>query len=396
MKKNLILFIMVLLSIFLINCNGREETSFEIKNTYYDHGMDQLNLIYDYYYYEGPNTFTAYSPQDPDPNSDKKGGSSLWGYGALLTSLAQAAKVNPYDETLKLRVEKAVEGLDNYRFPVMELYYTSNLNGGGEPYYDDNAWIVLGLYDLAIAYDNEDYLTQSRELLNYVLSGESEDGGIYWKETVVSRNTCSSAPAVIGALLHYQKNPEQELLDAAKRIYKWTKDVLRDPTDYVYWDNAIYDYETGTERVEKTKWTYNSGTMIWAGVLLYEITGEEQYLNDAELTATGSLAHFYKKNLTGSYHYPVSPWFNLYLMRGFLELAKTVDDGSYDYLVNTFKTSMNNAILKSKDERGIIMRSWGSGAVAATDKYIDILDVSATAEIMFLLADFQLNIEKDS
>lgn len=391
MKKTLIMGVGLLLTLLLVGCNGNDTPP--VENTYYDHGLNQIDLLYENWYYEGPNTFTAYSPQDPDPNSDKKGGAALWGYGAVLTALAQAARVDPNNEVIQQRAEKAVEGLDNYRFPVVELYYTSNLNRGGEPYYDDNAWVVLGLYDLAVAYNNNQYLSQSRELLNYVLSGESEDGGIFWKETVLSRNTCSTAPAIIGALLHYQMNQEEELLETAERLYKWTKETLRDPSDNVYWDNSTYNFETGLEKVEKTKWTYNSGTMIWAATLLYEVTGNEQYLNDAKLTASGALAFFYKRNLAGQYHYPNSPWFNLYLMRGFLELARTVEDGSVDYMVNTFKTSMNNAILKSKDERGVIMRSWGSGSVAATDQYVDILDIAATSEVLFLLADFQLNVE---
>ncbi len=391
MKKYFVLSFLLLISISLFGCEKEEKP---IQNAYYNHGITQIELLYENFYYEIPNTFTAYSPQDTDPNSDKKGGAALWGYGAVLTSLAQAARVNPKEKMIREKSVKAVEGLNNYRFPTLKLYYTSNLNRGGEPYYDDNAWVVLGLHDLAIAYNNSEYMTKSREVLDYVLSGESIDGGIFWKETVVSRNTCSCGPAIVGALLHYKNNPEDELLTKAERIYQWTKEVLRDPTDYVYWDNAVYDFVNDIEVIEKTKWTYNSGTMIWAGVLLYEVTGKEEYLNDAKLTAGGALAHFYRKNVTGQYHYPNSPWFNLYLMRGFLELARTLGDGSVDYMVNTFKTSMNNAILKSKDERGVIMRSWGSGSSTASDKFVDVLDISATAEVLFLLADFQLNIEK--
>lgn len=282
MKKYFVLSFLLLISISLFGCEKEEKP---IQNAYYNHGITQIELLYENFYYEIPNTFTAYSPQDTDPNSDKKGGAALWGYGAVLTSLAQAARVNPKEKMIREKSVKAVEGLNNYRFPTLKLYYTSNLNRGGEPYYDDNAWVVLGLHDLAIAYNNSEYMTKSREVLDYVLSGESIDGGIFWKETVVSRNTCSCGPAIVGALLHYKNNPEDELLTKAERIYQWTKEVLRDPTDYVYWDNAVYDFVNDIEVIEKTKWTYNSGTMIWAGVLLYEVTGKEEYLNDAKLTA---------------------------------------------------------------------------------------------------------------
>ena len=135
--------------------------------------------------------------------------------------------------------------------------------------------------------------------------------------------------------------------------------------------------------------------MIWASVLLYEITGEATYLTEAERTASGALAFFYRGN-QGVFNYPVSPWFNMYLLRGFIELAKSKDDGSVDYMINTFVTSMNNAILKGKDDRGLILRSWGSGNSVATDQFLDLLDASATTEILFLIAYYQINLEVDS
>ena len=391
--RKLAIILFMLITVFMITGCNKKEPKVVITNAYYDHAINQMELIYDYFYYENANTFSGFSPQDPDPNSNFKGGASLWGYGGMLTAISAGALVDPQNETIRTYADLLVEGLASYRYPVKQLYYTSNIRGG-EPYYDDNAWIVLGLYELGKTYNDDTYIEHSRELLNYVMSGESPDGGVFWKETVTSRNTCSTAPTIIAALLHYQNNPEAELLEFAIRNYNWTVDTLKDPTDHVYWDNATMD-EFGVERIEKTKWTYNSGTMIWASVLLYEITGEATYLTEAERTASGALAFFYRGN-QGVFNYPVSPWFNMYLLRGFIELAKSKDDGSVDYMINTFVTSMNNAILKGKDDRGLILRSWGSGNSVATDQFLDLLDASATTEILFLIAYYQINLEVDS
>lgn len=372
------------------------DSTITIDNNFYYHGINQMDLIYDNFYFPGANVFTGFNPADESQGFERKGSASLWAYGAVLTMVGAAANVNPTDPDIKAHAENLVEGLKAYRMPKKTLVYTSNLDGGGEPYYDDNAWVVLGLYDLAKAYDNADYMEQSRTLLDYVLSGESEDGGIYWKETVQSRNTCSSGPAVVAALLHYLENPEEEseLLEIAKRVYKWTRDTLRDPSDFVYWDNAVLNLETGVEQINKWKFTYNSGTMIWAGVLLNEITNDDSYLKDANDTATGALSAFYTEGANDKYFYPKSPWFNLYLLRGYLALAKHYDNGARDYLVNTFRTNMKTALMSGLDERGFIKPGWGGGISLPEDKYVDLKDAAASAEVLFLIADYELNIEK--
>lgn len=396
--KKILLSILMIFSFISASCNGSNggtSSTISVDSNYFYHGLSQMNLIYDNFYYNGANIFTAFNPADSTPGSEFKGSSSLWAYGAVLTMTAAAAKLNPNDPIILDRANNAIKGLKNYRMPMHQLIYTSNLDGGGEPYYDDNAWVVLGLFDLAKAYDNDEYMTQSRTLLDYVLSGESEDGGVYWKETVQSRNTCSSGPAVVGALLHYIEDPDENaaLLDIAKRIYKWTKDTLRDPSDFVYWDNAIMQ-EDGSESINKWKFTYNSGTMVWAASLLYQITQDETYLKDANDTATGALAHFYNKGLDNRYYYPKSPWFNLYLLRGFMALAQQYKDGARDYLVNTFRSNMNIALLTGLDERGFIRTGWGGGSITSTDKFVDLKDAAASAEVLFLIAYYEINIEK--
>jgi hypothetical protein len=45
-------------------------------------------------------------------------------------------------------------------------------------------------------------------------------------------------------------------------------------------------------RIEPTRWTYNQGAMIAAGVLLYRATGDVAYLHRAERTTAASLAYF--------------------------------------------------------------------------------------------------------
>lgn len=368
-----------------------------INNNFYDAALLQTYLIHNDFY-ASPGRIKAYDPADMTPGSEYSGTSALWGYGAYLTMYAQAAKINPNLEHFKTKTYDAIAGLEVFRMMREQLHYSAIVGGGGEPYYDDNAWVVLGLYDIAKVYDDKAVMAQSRDLLNYVLSGESEDGGIYWKETVTSRNTCSSGPAIVAALLHYLENPaeETELLETAVRVYQWTKRVLRDPSDYVYWDNAIYDEQTQTEEINKWKFTYNSGTMIWAASLLYQVTKDATYLDDANKTAMGSLSYFYTSGRDNQKFFPRTPWFNLYLLRGFIALAHQYEDGSKDFLVNAFRENLKYALVKGVDKRGYLLPTWGSGQNVATDQFVALLDVAASAEVLFLLADWEVNYLKET
>lgn len=47
-------------------------------------------------------------------------------------------------------------------------------------------------------------------------------------------------------------------------------------------------------KVDPAKYTYNSGQMIQAGVLLYQVTGEKHYLKEAQQTAEGACRFFLK------------------------------------------------------------------------------------------------------
>lgn len=385
MKKFMLGLLLAVSGFLLMGCNKNKQ---KIDNQFYDFGMSQLDLIFNYFDMgnEKRALFTGFDPQDQTPDSEFQGSAALWGYGAILTATAQSARLDYNQNKLTQdRVRRLVEGLKEYRMPFEELVYTSNLFGGGEPYYDDNAWVVLGLFDIYRGTGDEKYLEHSRELLDYVLSGKSEDGGIYWKESVVSRNTCSIGPAIVGSLLHYQVNPEEELLEGAIELYNWTKDVLRDPEDYLYWDNAIKQ-EDGTELIDEMKWTYNSGTMIWAASLLYDITGDETYIEDAKLTAGGAFTKFFVNN---GEHYPDWPWFNLYLLRGFIALAESTK-GEYNFLVNSFKINLRNAILRGLDDRGMVLPNWGNGGYKQTYKFVDLKEVSASAECYLLIAEFEI------
>lgn len=87
------------------------------------------------------------------------------------------------------------------------------------------------------------------------------------------KHTCSNAPSAVLGVKLYRLTKDSKYLEKAKETYAWTKKNLCDPNDHLYWDNINLK-----GNIAKEKYAYNSGQMIQAGVLLYEETGDEQYL----------------------------------------------------------------------------------------------------------------------
>ena len=81
----------------------------------------------------------------------------------------------------------------------------------------------------------------------------------------------------------------------------------------VYYDNI----KIPSLDIAKATYTYNTGTMLQANVLLYHITGDKHYLDEAEHIAKAGKEHFFKSG-----RLPDNYWFNAVMLRGYIELYK--------------------------------------------------------------------------
>lgn len=393
MKKVFAILVAIVLSLSIVACGetgneGDNDNNSKIENPYYSKSLNLSEKIFEDFWLPS-NRMMAYVPEyiSGDIDSDLSGTAALWSYGAVLTMVGTMAKLDPEYSLNRERMSMMLKGLEEFRLPRKARVYSATV-GLSEPYYDDNAWVALGMYDFAeVEGEDSECRTIAKDITDYVLSGESVNGGIFWKESVASRNTCSSGPAIVAALKEYKLSEDKKYLEAAERIYDWTHETLCDPLDNVYWDNATYDENTGTEIISKPKFTYNSGTMIWAGTMLYEITGNAEYLEDAKKTAEGSFAYFTMQNSNGVSYFPATPWFNLYLLQGYLSLYNI--DGNDEY-IEAFAKNLDIAWENGRDENGYVMPNWGVGAVLDEYKYVSLLQEAATAECYALIAGYQI------
>ncbi len=306
--------------------------------------------------------------------------SFLWPFSVLLESVSALYECDTADEDLKeyytLLLDKFLPRYQSKKSGKYRAY--SSTTSDGDRYYDDNEWIVIELVRAYRLLGNEDYLTYAKELAEYVYSGWVESsGGVRWIEGGDSCNTCSNGPAAVLSCMLYEETGDKYYYDWAVKIYEWTKERLLAP-DGTYYDNI--KIKGGS--VDKAKYPYNTGTMIVSGVMLYRITGDESYLDEARKSAEGGANVFLRKVGSRCVVTNSHPWFNSWLLEGFIELfeADTEEKFTAEY-INDFYTVLSEAVKRAGD--GIYVgKSW----VSKADSEVELIHQAGTIRALAQLA----------
>jgi hypothetical protein len=192
---------------------------------------------------------------------------------------------------------------------------------GGTKYYDDNEWVGI---ELMRVYELTHYaaaLGSAEAIMAFVMAGwqttgpEGEQlacaGGVPFSNSTenTERNTVTDGPGAELALQLYRVTGNVAYLQFAEQAYNWVRICLLS-------ENGLYADHIGPHgAVNQTYWSYNQGSMIGAGVLLYQATHNSGYLYQARQTAAMALAYFTPERLGGENPFFVSVYFRnmLYL-----------------------------------------------------------------------------------
>jgi len=226
------------------------------------------------------------------------GAPAVWGAAAFIEACADAYRLYPDDTTIAKTYKDALTNLlDRYKVTNVNLkspagttrgitYYNASQGNRGDYYYDDNAWICIQLFIGYQQLGDEELLAAAEANLAFLWTGWDDvlGGGIYWDKSYGGKNACSNGPTAIAFLLGYQITGNEDYLEKGSMIYDWARSKLLDGSLYI--DNIN---KSGSRNNWKA--AYNQATMIYAGAQLYEITGEQKYLNytKATYTATNNL-----------------------------------------------------------------------------------------------------------
>ena len=302
-----------------------------------------------------------YKENFPEQNGDREY-SYLWPYVGMLTAGNVLYELG-YDREI---LDKQFTGLEEYydnrdHLPTYQAYPVSG--GATDHYYDDSAIVAMELINAYELTKESFYLERAKTVTDFIMSGEDSrmGGGLYWFEgqsdnctngpnCMKAANTSAYAAYVTSKM--YQLTNNEAYLTFAKRVYEWTYTTLRDPSDNLYWN----DINIGSEQINTTKWTYNAAMMIMSAVNLYEISDDQEYLDEAVTTARSAHSKFTKVTNGRIFYPPNDSWFNVELLTAYIQLSQ-YDSKTKDY-VEVFKDNMDYAWENARNNEGQFYEDW--------------------------------------
>jgi Glycosyl hydrolase family 76 len=194
---------------------------------------------------------------------------------------------------------------------------------GGTKYYDDNEWVGIELVRMYEMTHNSAALGSAEAIMAFVMAGWDTDpelacpGGVPFSNSSENneRNTVTDGPGAELAVKLYQLTGNPQYLQFAQMAYEWVRACLLSP-------NGLYADHIGAHgNVAQTYWSYNQGSMIGAGVLLYQATRNAAFLFQARQTAKAALAYFTPERLAQE-----NPFFPSIYFRNMLYLDSVTHD----------------------------------------------------------------------
>ncbi|HMR84888.1 MAG TPA: glycoside hydrolase family 76 protein [Niabella sp.] len=285
---------------------------------------------------------TGYYKETSLPEKNSRPVSYLWPLCAMLDAANEIGKVKDNTELLN-RVRALLDKYYDDRAPAPGYASYAVEYGGGDRFYDDNQWIGITAMDVYKNTGAKEWIGTAEQIYKFMMTGYDKvsGGGFYWQEGEKTKNTCSNGPAIILSLELYKATKKKQYLRIGEECYQWVNQTLKAPSG-IYYDAV--NVKTGV--IDKRMYSYNAGTMLHSAVLLYEITGKTEYLQDAENIAAASLAYFFKDG-----KFRDNYWFNAVLLRGYIQymrVSKSADG------IMQFKKALDHALVNDKNAKGLL------------------------------------------
>lgn len=282
--------------------------------------------------------------------------SFLWPFSGVFSATNCLLKTPVNKQSYLHYINQCVTAVEYYRDttrkPVGYQAYPRMLEKV-DRYYDDNGLVGIDYMESFFNTQNPLYLARAKEVFSFIESGWNNDagGGVTWLEGVNDQKpACSNGTGMLTALKIYEGSKEDLYLRWGKKFYDWEYKYLKD-SNGLYCNNRNLD---GT--LNRTFYTYNSGFMLEAAVLLFRFTKEEKYLHQAKELAKNSFDFFtdhpHDKRLN---FYIDLPWFVTVLFRGYEALYLVDSNRSY---ITAVEEDLNYAWEHTRDNYGYVSHNW--------------------------------------
>ena len=163
--------------------------------------------------------------------------------------------------------------------------------GGGNRFYDDNAHLVVALAEAYRLTNDPVYLDRAIDTYSFVLEGEDSaaGGGIYFQQfNDYSKDAISTLQGARGAAMLYQATGQQSYLDDATRLLDWANSHIQQSNGLFYQGFIISTNMPGGVNLVNS-----AGDGISANLEIYDATGDEDYLTEAQRIATETLTRYF-------------------------------------------------------------------------------------------------------
>ncbi|GEO02712.1 alpha-1,6-mannanase [Adhaeribacter aerolatus] len=272
----------------------------------------RIKIIHDNIYKEFYNPAAGLFMETNDKSKNDNPYSYLWPLCGLIQAANEMERLEPAKKYME-PVMKAIQQYYNTTPPAPGYQAVIAKAKVDTRYIDDNQWIGIAYMDAYARTKDKKYLDLAGEIYRFMMTGydSASGGGLYWRENdKTTKNTCSNGPGIILALQLYQATKQKRYLETAQELYAWTNKYLLAP-EGVYYDAV----KLPSLKIDSATYTYNTGTMLQSNVMLYTLTKNKKYLQEAQRIAQAAEKHFYRKNKLPD-HY----WFNAVFLRGYLAL----------------------------------------------------------------------------
>lgn len=250
--------------------------------------------------------------------------------------------------------------------------------------YDDIMWWIISLCRAHQITNEKKYLELAISGFNRVWYGipgidergsyDKVNGGMRWgwkRDEWKGKMACINYPTVIAAALLYKITANESYLDKSKEIYKWANNSLYNKST-----GAVADSKHGDAKPHWQTYLYNQATCIGSGVILYEITEEKHYLNDAILATDYVRKVMCDKNGLLPFQNGIEQGiYTAIFAQYIIKLIENQQSQYYDWIKNNINTAWQNRDKK----RNLTYKDF---SIPCQPGEIEIYDASACPALM--------------
>jgi hypothetical protein len=221
--------------------------------------------------------------------------------------------------------------------PALPSYNGSVVPPGGVSYYDDNEWVGIELARLYKRRHEAPLLEKAEQIMAFVMAG--------WQTN--PKLTCAGGVPFSNSPSNTDRNtitngPAAELgvqlyrLTGNQAYLQFAQMAYEWTRQCLLQPNGLYaDHIRQHGVVDPTLWSYTQGVMIGAGTLLYQATRNGAYLYQARQTANAAQSYFTIKRLLGE-----NPFFPSVYFRNLMYLDSVTHDPPGGRMAQTYVNYM--------------------------------------------------------